>query len=114
MSRDVLAVFDDEASVRRLSPDQAKLFALGEGFGVIVSAKGDAVDFVSRFFAPKAGVAEDPVTGSAHCALAAYWGEQLSKSEMVGYQASKRGGVVRVALKDDRVLLRGTWLNTLR
>ena len=56
-SRDVLAVYDDEASIRRLSPDQAKLLALDEGLGVIVTAKGDAVDFVSRFFAPKAGIA---------------------------------------------------------
>ena len=67
------------ASVRRLSPDQAKLLALDEGLGVIVTAKGDAVDFVSRFFAPKAGVAEDPVTGSAHCTLVPFWAERLGR-----------------------------------
>ena len=69
LSRDILAVLDDEASVRFLSPDQAKLLALDDGLGVIVSAKGETVDFVSRFFVPKAGVAEGPVTGSAHCTL---------------------------------------------
>ena len=77
MSRDVLALYDNEQTVRDLSPDQAKLLALDEGFGVIVTAKGKSVDFVSRFFVPKGGIAEDPVTGSAHCTLVPFWAERL-------------------------------------
>jgi PhzF family phenazine biosynthesis protein len=85
-SRDILAVYEDEAGVRRLSPDQAKLLALDEGLGVIVTAKGDAVDFVSRFFAPKAGVAEDPVTGSAHCTLVPFWAERLGAPGLITWR----------------------------
>ena len=85
LSRDILAVYDEEASVRRLMPDQAGLFALGEGLGVIVTARGDTVDFVSRFFAPKAGVAEDPVTGSAHCTLVPFWADRLGRSHLVAH-----------------------------
>jgi len=71
-------------------------------------------DFVSRFFAPGSGIDEDPVTGSSHCALAPYWGERLGKSEMVGYQTSARGGVVRVRLDGDRVKLAGQAITVLR
>ena len=106
-SRDILAVYEDEASVRRLSPDQAKLLALDEGLGVIVTAKGDAVDFVSRFFAPKAGVAEDPVTGSAHCTLVPFWAERLGRSKLVAHQVSSRGGELHCEHRGDRVILRG-------
>jgi predicted PhzF superfamily epimerase YddE/YHI9 len=76
---------------------------------VIVTARSDSgeFDFVSRFFAPGAGVDEDPVTGSAHCALGPYWSERLGKSEFTAFQASARGGVVRVKLAGDRVLLGG-------
>ena len=107
LSRDILAVFDDEASVRRLSPDQAGLFALGEGMGVIVSARGDTVDFVSRFFAPKAGVAEDPVTGSAHCTLVPFWAERLGKSCLVAHQVSPRGGELLCEHRGERVIMSG-------
>jgi PhzF family phenazine biosynthesis protein len=107
LSRDILAVYDDEASVRDLSPDQAKLAALDEGFGVIVTAKGDAVDFVSRFFVPKAGVAEDPVTGSAHCTLVPFWTERLGRSQLVAHQVSARGGELRCELRGDRVIMSG-------
>jgi predicted PhzF superfamily epimerase YddE/YHI9 len=69
---------------------------------------------VSRFFAPTAGINEDPVTGSAHCALAVYWGEKLGKAEMVGYQASARGGVVRMTRVGDRVKLGGRAVTVLR
>lgn len=65
------------------------------------------VDFISRFFAPSHGIDEDPVTGSAHCALAPYWAQQLGKTQMVGFQASERGGLVNVELKGDRVILGG-------
>lgn len=107
LSRDILAVFDDEASVRRLSPDQARLLALAEGLGVIASAKGDSVDFVSRFFVPKAGIAEDPVTGSAHCTLVPFWAERLGKSRLVAYQVSQRGGELHCEHRGDRVIIGG-------
>ena len=107
MSRDVLAVYDNEESVRNLSPDQAKLLALEEGFGVIVTAKGKKVDFVSRFFVPKAGIYEDPVTGSAHCTLVPFWAERLGWSELIAHQISPRGGELRCELRGDRVIMSG-------
>ncbi len=106
-SRDIVAVYDDEASVRRLSPDQARLLALDEGLGVIATAKGDAVDFVSRFFVPKAGIAEDPVTGSAHCTLVPFWAERLGKSRLVAHQVSPRGGELHCEHRGDRVIMSG-------
>lgn len=106
-SRDVLAVYDDEASVRGLSPDQAKLLALEEGLGVIVTAKGNEADFVSRFFVPKAGIAEDPVTGSAHCTLVPFWAERLGKSRLVARQVSPRGGELHCEHRGDRVIMSG-------
>ncbi len=107
LSRDVLAVYDDEAIVRRLSPDQAGLLSLDEGFGVIVSARGKSVDFVSRFFVPKAGIAEDPVTGSAHCTLVPFWAERLGKSILVAHQVSSRGGELHCEDRGDRVIISG-------
>ena len=71
-------------------------------------------DFVSRFFAPAVGIAEDPVTGSAHCALGPLWSRRLGRDELTGRQASSRGGIVRVALQGDRVLLSGQAITTLR
>ena len=107
LSRDILAVYDNETTVRNLSPDQAKLLALEEGFGVIVTAKGDSVDFVSRFFGPKAGVAEDAVTGSAHCTLVPYWALRLGWSDLVAHQVSARGGELHCELRGDRVIMSG-------
>jgi PhzF family phenazine biosynthesis protein len=107
LSRDILAVYDDETSVRGLSPNQAKLLALDEGLGVIVTAKGDAVDFVSRFFVPKAGIAEDPVTGSAHCTLVPFWAERLGRSKLVAHQVSPRGGELHCEHRGDRVIMSG-------
>lgn len=95
------------AEVRGLAPDFSAIKTLG-GRGLIVTAPGDeGYDFVSRGFFPQSGVDEDPATGSAHCAFAPYWASRLGKSSMVGYQASARGGVVRVEVQGDRVLLRG-------
>ena len=71
-------------------------------------------DFVSRFFAPGSGIDEDPVTGSAHCALGPYWSKQLGKQELVAYQASARGGVVRVRMAGDRAILGGQAVTVLR
>jgi len=107
LSRDILAVYDDEASVRALSPDQVKLLALDEGFGVIVTAKGDTVDFVSRFFVPKGGIDEDPVTGSAHCTLVPFWAERLGRSQLVAHQVSPRGGELHCEHQSDRVIMSG-------
>ena len=95
--------------VRELAPDFVALGKLPVR-GVIVTAAADPGsdhDFVSRFFAPGVGVPEDPVTGSSHCCLAPYWGEKLGKGEMVGYQASPRGGTVRVRRQGERVILAG-------
>lgn len=103
---DYLAVFEDEATVRALTPDHTLLSQLDRR-GVIVTAPGKAHDFVSRFFAPKYGIPEDPVTGSAHCKLAPYWAERLGKTVLQARQVSKRGGDVHCEMKGTRVLLSG-------
>ncbi len=112
---DYLVEVESEAEVRALHPDMTRLRTLPIR-GVIVTAKAASAgfDFVSRFFAPGAGVDEDPVTGSAHCALAPYWSAQLGKTSMVGYQASLRGGVVAVRVTGDRVILGGQAVTVLR
>src|SRR5690348_11801947 len=109
-----IEVESDEV-VRRLTPDFTALRKLGVR-GVIVTARSSSgeFDFISRFFAPGAGIDEDPVTGSAHCALGPYWSAHLGKQEMAGYQASARGGVVRVRMKGDRVILGGQAVTVLR
>ncbi|MGQ0614099.1 MAG: PhzF family phenazine biosynthesis protein [Planctomycetaceae bacterium] len=93
--------------VTGLRPDLAALGRI-EARGVIVTALGGETDFVSRFFAPAVGVPEDPVTGSAHCALAPYWAARLGRDVLVGHQASARGGFVSVRMRGDRVTLGGT------
>jgi predicted PhzF superfamily epimerase YddE/YHI9 len=84
------------------------------GVTVTAAATTPGYDFVSRFFAPAVGVDEDPVTGSAHCCLAPFWGTRLGRDEMVGYQASARGGVVRVRVAGDRVVLGGQAITVAR
>ncbi|SNY10742.1 PhzF family phenazine biosynthesis protein [Paractinoplanes atraurantiacus] len=108
---DLLIELLDEAAVRTLTPDLTAL-AKVENRGVVVTARADdpdgGYDFVSRFFGAAAGVAEDPVTGSAHTALAPFWSARLGgRTDLTGYQASARGGYVRVALREDRTLLTG-------
>lgn len=112
---DWLVELESDATVRQLQPNLERIAAL-PARGVIVTARSDdpAYDFVSRFFGPAVGVPEDPVTGSAHCGLAPYWGARLGRSTMVGYQASVRGGVVGVELAGDRVRLRGHAVTVLR
>ena len=112
---DYLVEVDAEATLRGLRPDHAALAALPVR-GVIVTSRAAAggFDFVSRFFAPAAGIPEDPVTGSSHCALGPYWGARLGKTEMLAYQASARGGVVRVRLAGERVRLGGQAVTVLR
>ena len=112
---DYLLVVESEAAVRDVKPDFAAL-AVHAPRGVIVTSRARSAeyDFISRFFAPAAGIDEDPVTGSAHCCLAAYWSEQLGKSELVGYQASSRGGVVRVRVAGERAILGGNAITIVR
>ena len=112
---DYLVEVDSESTVRTLAPDHATLRTLPVR-GVIVTAAGSSpgYDFVSRFFAPGSGIDEDPVTGSAHCALAPFWAARLGKLDMTAYQASPRGGVVKVSVRDDRVRLRGQAVTVLR
>lgn len=105
-----LAVFDSKRDIHDIAPDMKKLARL-HAHGVVVTAPGASHDFVSRFFAPRAGVDEDPVTGSAHCALAPYWASRLGKSRLAARQVSKRGGELRCDTtttdQGDRVLLAG-------
>lgn len=103
---DYLMVFDRESDIPAISPDFRALGRL-ECRGVIVTAPGESADFVSRFFAPAVGVPEDPVTGSAHCALAPYWSERLGRKRVRGFQLSRRGGEVICEVRDDRVGLAG-------
>lgn len=112
---DYLVEVDGEVTVRCLTPNHAMLATLPVR-GVIVTSRADSAgyDFVSRFFAPGSGVPEDPVTGSAHCALGPYWQSRLGKSDLVAYQASLRGGVVRVRVAGDRVKLGGQAVTVLR
>ncbi len=105
---DHLIVIEDEKIIRELKPDMnALLESSARGFIVTARSGGKPYDFISRFFAPGAGIPEDPVTGSAHCTLAPYWSEILDKQELLAFQASKRGGVVSMQLKDERVVLGG-------
>jgi PhzF family phenazine biosynthesis protein len=101
--------------VRAVKPDLARIATFPMN-GVIVTAEADCpgFDFVSRFFAPRLGINEDPATGSSHCALAPYWTKKLGKNALTGYQASARGGVIRVEVKGDRVLLSGKAVTVLR
>ncbi len=105
-SRDLMAVFETESVIAKMAPDIKKIRQL-DAFGVIVTAPGATVDFVSRFFAPKAGAPEDPVTGSAHCTLVPYWAERLRKTELHARQLSARGGELFCRHLGDRVRIAG-------
>lgn len=112
---DALVVVGSEREVRALTPDFTALLDIPVR-GVIVTALSEepGIDFVSRFFAPRVGVNEDPVTGSAHCCLAPYWAARTGRTELVGRQVSARGGVVRMRIAGDRVILAGQAVTTLR
>ncbi len=112
---DILVELETEAQVRALKPDVRQLERLPVR-GVIVTSRGDAneFDFVSRFFAPRVGIDEDPVCGSAHCCLGPYWAERLGRRELVGHQVSCRGGIVRVRVEGSRVALIGQAVTVLR
>ena len=105
-SRDLLLLYETEEDVLSLQPDFALLKKI-DCFGYIATAKGNEVDFVSRFFAPKEGINEDPVTGSAHSTLIPFWAERLGKNELLGRQISKRGGELFCKLLGDRVEIAG-------
>jgi PhzF family phenazine biosynthesis protein len=111
---DYLIEVDSDDVVRSITPDMGML-ARVEARGAIVTSRSSSpeYDFISRFFAPAAGVPEDPVTGSAHCALTPYWSERLGKTELRAYQASERGGELKLALRGDRVLLYGKAVTVL-
>lgn len=110
---DYLIEIESEAVLRALRPDFQAL-ALLPVRGVTVTARGREYDFVSRFFAPRMGVNEDPVTGSSHTHLAPYWSEKLGKTRMLAFQASARGGVLRIELAGDRVRMAGQAVTVLR
>ncbi len=112
---DYIVELNSAEMVRKLQPNFSALRTLGVR-GVIVTSRSDTpeFDFISRFFAPGSGIDEDPVTGSAHACLGPFWQQRLGKTEFVGYQASERGGVVRVQVNGDRVLLGGKAVTVLR
>ncbi len=110
---DYIAVFDREDQVRSCDPDLSELRRLSSR-GLIVTAAGNDCDFVSRYFAPAFGIDEDPVTGSAHCLLAPYWGQRLSKVELHARQISRRGGEIMCTLGSDHVILAGAAVDYLQ
>lgn len=106
LGRDLLCVFEDEALIRSINPDQEKLKKL-DGLLQHVTARGKETDCVSRSFAPKTSIAEDPVCGSGHCHIAPYWAKELGKERIVAYQASQRGGTLYCRLEGSRIKLAG-------
>ena len=112
---DCMVEVENEAAVRALRPDLTKIGHLDlRGLIVTSAASGSGYDYVSRFFAPGAGVDEDPVTGSAHCCLGPFWTERLGRADLTGYQASARGGYVGTRCEGDRVFLSGHAVTVLR
>ncbi|RYE03085.1 MAG: PhzF family phenazine biosynthesis protein, partial [Sphingobacteriaceae bacterium] len=112
-SRDYFLVYESEADILNLKPDFNLLEKI-DVIGIIVTAPGEEVDFVSRFFAPSCSVPEDPVTGSAHCTLIPYWAKRLDKNSMRAYQLSARKGELWCENKGDRVLISGKAITYLR
>lgn len=105
-ARDCFVVFNSEQEVLDINPDYNLLMDM-DTLGIIVTAQGNESDFVSRFFAPRAGIHEDPVTGSAHCTLIPYWANRLNKQKLTAYQVSERRGFVKCELLGDRVKIGG-------
>lgn len=103
---DYMLVFENEADIINIKP-QFEFIAKLKGRGVIITAKGDNVDFVSRFFAPQSGIIEDPVTGSAHTTLTPYWTKKLNKENLSAVQLSERKGYLQCKLSGDRVEISG-------
>jgi PhzF family phenazine biosynthesis protein len=112
-SRDLLLLYSSEEEVKSLKPDFGRVAVL-DVFAVIATAPGDEVDFVSRFFAPRAGVPEDPVTGSAHCTLIPFWATRLGRKKLHARQISQRGGELYCEHRGDRVTIAGRAVEYLR
>jgi predicted PhzF superfamily epimerase YddE/YHI9 len=112
LSRDVMAVLEDEATLRKVIPDYQAMAGLSS-MGLLITAPGMAHDFVSRCFFPGDGIPEDPVTGSAHCTLIPYWAERLGKPRLRAFQASPRGGELACELVGDRVRIGGRAVKVL-
>jgi PhzF family phenazine biosynthesis protein len=113
VNKTYIVVYDHESAIRNLRPDFARLEQL-HPYAVSVTAPGETVNFVSRYFKPSYGMPEDPVTGSAHCALAPYWGDRLGKSQLHARQLSERGGDLWCEIAGNRVILKGHAVLTLR
>ncbi|CAF1160856.1 unnamed protein product [Rotaria sp. Silwood1] len=113
-ARDYMLVYENESDVQQLSPDYTALAKINDVFGVIATAPGDEVDFVSRYFNPGASIPEDPVTGSTHCNLIPYWSERLRKTKLHTYQISVRKGELWCENKGDRVLISGKAVTYLK
>jgi len=111
--RDLIVIFDNEEEIKSIIPNMSKLMQLSYP-SIVISAIGNEVDFVSRNFAPKLGIPEDPVTGSSHCELIPYWSKILNKNEMIAHQLSERGGEIYCGLDNDRVSLGGEAITFLR
>lgn len=112
-ARDLMAVFESEEQVRDFVPDPGRIAAL-DAFALIVTAPGGDCDFVSRFFAPKAGIPEDPATGSSHCTLAPYWAVRLGKATLRARQLSRRGAELSCRVEGDRVRIAGHVVEFMR
>lgn len=112
-ARDLMAVYESASEVRDFEPDFQRLATL-DVFAVMITAPGDGCDYVCRFFAPRKGIPEDPVTGSASCTLVPYWASRLGKTDLVGRQLSPRGGELRCTLAGERVLIAGRTVEYLR
>ncbi|NME72888.1 PhzF family phenazine biosynthesis protein [Flammeovirga aprica] len=110
----LVAEVESEKVLNSLTPDFNLINKESPELGIIATAKGENVDFVSRFFHPGIGINEDPVTGSAHTVLIPYWAEKLGKNEMIAHQISKRGGVLHCVLENDRVLISGKAVTYLK
>lgn len=111
---DFLVEVDSESTLRSLSPDMTILKRLAKGVVITCRSESQDFDFLSRFFAPQEGIDEDPVTGSAHCCLGPYWKEKLGKNEFTAFQASARGGLLKVKVVGDRVMLEGQAVTVLQ
>ena len=114
-ARDYLLVYNSEEEIKNIKPNTALLDLINtDPGGIIVTAKGEKVDFVSRFFTPQASVFEDPVTGSAHCTLVPFWANRLKKNSFHAHQVSARGGELFCDLRGDRVFIRGKAIKYLK
>jgi PhzF family phenazine biosynthesis protein len=111
-ARDLMVVFENEKEILDLKPDFAEMVNIDQ-LGVIATAPGNSADFVSRFFAPRAGISEDPVTGSAHCMLIPYWAGRLGKNKLEAMQLSRRRGKLSCEFKGERVEISGSAISYL-